>query len=161
MKPNVYSHFYSSSFKLNGSSLSCKYQIVSQWLFRHSESDELQDELYFPAAIFLHTHTQCARLQASRRISHGDETGQQLPASSVRRTPSGALSANHVGARKTDSLNVCLCGCADNLVCVWMTLCTQGWERAISSTDPPSPQGNRNKMSVKMRGFVAPTEHLN
>lgn len=107
------------------------------WLFRHFESDELQDELYFPAAIFLHTHIVpgCKPWGVSHTEMKLGSNSQPQVSDARQVEPS---EPNQGSARNTDSVNVCLC--------VWIIWFVHGvW--------CPSPQDNSNKVSVKITGF--------
>lgn len=104
----------------------------------------------------LSPHRHCARLQGCRPpgVSHtemkpGSSSQPQVwdgrQVESFRAKPSECQENRQ---RKRTSL------CVDKLVCVWMTLCTQGWKRAIFSTDTPCSRVIKTKCLWKWWGFL-------
>lgn len=111
VKANVYSDFYSSSLKLNKSSLAVNNRSSGReqvWHFRHSKTDELQDELCFSAAIFLRTHLVpgCKPWGVSHKEMKPGSSFQPRACNGRQVEP---FQPSLACARKTDSVNVCLC----------------------------------------------------
>lgn len=113
--------------------------------FDTRESDELRGWVILPSChLSPHTHTRHTRTKCQAAIPEAYLTRRwnRAAASSLECETDAKAEPSAPGPhecqenRQRKCMSLCACVCADNLVCIWVTLCTQGWERAVLCRDP-------------------------